>query len=556
MTDPAVAFTTRLVAALADLGLRHAVVSPGSRNTPLTLAFAIEPRVATHVVHDERSAAFLALGIAEASGVPPALLCTSGTAAAHYLPALVEARHGRVPLLAVTADRPPELRGTGAPQTIDQVGLYGAAVKRSLDVGVPDTILAARAPALALQAWAPAVDDPAGPVHLDLPFREPFPIPERPAAATGVAHVPAPATLAPEDLADLGRRLGGRRVLLVAGGRQRPGFGAAAAMLAGEAAFPVLADPQCRFPSPVTIPHADLLVSAGLLDRLTPDLVLRVGPIPTAKAVWRWLETHAGPQLLLDDGDRADPLGTASVWYRADPATTLAGLAGRVEPAPADWLRAWQEASATAGDAIAAVLADEPFPNEPMAARTVWRATPPEAILYVGSSLPIRHVDAFTAAGTGGAAELLAHRGANGIDGLLSAAAGAALTGRPVVVLAGDLSVLHDATALGILAREALPVTVVVLDNDGGGIFHLLPQATALPPEVFERFFATPHGLDLVAIAAAYGVPARRVTSAAELRDAVAHPGPGPRLLVVRTQRERTATLLRRIRQRVAAALV
>jgi 2-succinyl-5-enolpyruvyl-6-hydroxy-3-cyclohexene-1-carboxylate synthase len=548
--------TTRYVGALADLGLRTAVISPGSRSTPLSLAFALQPRIELHVLHDERSAAFFALGAAKALGSPTAVVATSGTAATHYHPAVSEASHARVPLLVHTADRPPELRGSGAPQTVDQIKLFGDTVRLFHDFGVPDASTAASARSVALRAWSAALDVPPGPVHLNFPFREPLATPLAPASPDpALRHVPGYPTLEPEGLRDLASRLSGRRALIVAGGRQRPGFAVAAALLAGEAGLPVLADIQCRFPSPATISATPLLADAGALDRLAPDVVLRIGAIPTSKALWRWMESASVEQLLVDDGSWRDPLGSVSTAYRSDPATTLIDLAGRVDPAPEGWLAAWRDADAVASEAVSSALGSESFPTEPGAVRAVWESAPVGSTVYVASSMPIRDLDAY-AGDPRGDINVLANRGANGIDGLLSASAGAAIAaGHRVTAIAGDLSVLHDATALAAIARYEIPVTVVVLNNDGGGIFHFLPQAGEVDDERFEQVFGTPHGLSLARVSEAFGVPARRVETESELRDAVRSPGAGPLLVEVHTDRKENVAVHDRLHAAVARAM-
>jgi len=547
--DPTIALTTRFVAALADLGLRHGIVSPGARNTPLSLAFAAEPRVVTHVVHDERSAAFVALGIGKGSGLPAAVITTSGTAAAHLLPAIVEARHGRVPLVALTADRPPELRGAGAPQTVDQLHLFGDNVRLFHEMGVPDEATARTAASVALRVWDAAMDPPGGPVHVNLPFREPLAIPTEPAPSPQIRYEAGYRLPEPEAVDRLATALSGRRALIVVGGPMRPGFASAAAMVAAEAQIPVIADIQSRFGSPATIAFADLVVSRGVDPSLTPDVVLRVGGLPTAKALWRWLETCGVPQVFLDDGPWREPLSTAHMAVRGDPAATLIQLVGRLAPAPDGWLRRWVATDRAVAKRIEQALEFEPFPNEPMTARTVVTSLPPAAVLFVGSSMPIRDVDTF-----GGVPRpdvtVLANRGANGIDGAISSAAGAAIaSGRPVVALVGDISVLHDATALGILARDGLEVTVVAVDNDGGGIFHFLPHAEALDAERFEMLFGTPHGTNLTAVAEAFGVPATTATERKELRDLVATPHGGPRLIRIPTDRAANAEVHARLRE-------
>jgi 2-succinyl-5-enolpyruvyl-6-hydroxy-3-cyclohexene-1-carboxylate synthase len=439
---------------------------------------------------------------------------------------------------------------------VDQIKLFGDTVRLFHDFGVPDASTAASARSVALRAWSAALDVPPGPVHLNFPFREPLATPLAPASPDpALRHVPGYPTLEPEGLRDLASRLSGRRALIVAGGRQRPGFAVAAALLAGEAGLPVLADIQCRFPSPATISATPLLADAGALDRLAPDVVLRIGAIPTSKALWRWMESANVEQLLVDDGSWRDPLGSVSTAYRSDPATTLIDLAGRVDPAPEGWLAAWRDADAVASEAVSSALGSESFPTEPGAVRAVWESAPVGSTVYVASSMPIRHLDAY-AGDPRGDLDVLANRGANGIDGLLSASAGATIAaGHRVTAIAGDLSVLHDATALAAIARYEIPVTVVVLNNDGGGIFHFLPQAGEVDDERFEQVFGTPHGLSLARVSEAFGVPARRVETESELRDAVRSPGAGPLLVEVHTDRKENVAVHDRLHAAVARAM-
>ncbi len=552
--NPSEALTTRLAAALADLGLRHVVISPGSRSTPLALAFASEQRITDHVLLDERSAGFFALGLAKQGGMPAALVCTSGTAAANYFPAIVEASHARVPLLILTADRPPELQGSAAPQTIDQMDLYGSAVRMFHDVGVPDEAVATAAPSLALRAWSAALDAPHGPVHLNFPFREPLAAPTTPARPTTLRHHRGEVQLPPEDLVQLAERLSGRRTLIVAGGHQRPGFSAAAAMLGAAAAIPIVADVQSRFPSPSTVVNGDLLASAGFFRAHEPDVIVRVGQIPTSRPIWSWLQETSAEQITVDDAGWRDPLHTATTTFRADPAVTFADLSGRVAPTPESWTSAWQAADRAVGLSVEQALDAEFFPNEPAIAKAVWDSVPAGATIYVASSMPIRDLDSFSGSARGDVATL-ANRGASGIDGLLSAAAGAAASdGRRVIVLAGDLSVLHDATALGIIASNELPVTIVAINNDGGGIFSFLPQAGRVDSETFETLFGTPHGQSLTAIAEAFGVPASEISNEQDLRASTAAAN-GPALLEVKTDRASNVEIHERLRAAAAAAV-
>ncbi len=565
MDHPNATFCSSLAASLATLGLRHACISPGSRNTPLAAAFAAHPAITDWSLHDERSAGFFALGLAKAESAPVAVISTSGTAAAEYTPAVIEAAAAGVPLLILTADRPPELRAIGAPQTIDQIKLYGDAVKWFHDTGVPDGVTMAAVPGLAAHAWATALRPPAGPVHLNLPFREPLadgpPSPSPgPAPAAFLAPLPLPGDA---DLAALAELISGRRTLLVAGPGEEAGFVTACATLAAAGDFPVLADPLSGFrhgphPRHHALACGDLLVGAGMLDRLRPEAIVRFGAIPTSKPLWLWLAAHPDvPQILVDRGRWRDATTSARVVVDAAAAPLAASLAARVAPAGAGWSDAWREADAAAGAAVAAGLGDLPFPNEPAVARAVVSTMEDGAILYVGSSMPVRDVDTFGGS-TATSLRVLGNRGANGIDGVVSAALGAAAAGSaPVTALVGDVAVVHDLNALATTARLGLPLTVVVIHNDGGGIFHFLQQRDpeVLAPEVFERHLATPHGLDLVAVATATGLEAQRIETAPELDAALTAPPSGPRLLEVRTDRAANAEHHRHLRELVAAAL-
>jgi 2-succinyl-5-enolpyruvyl-6-hydroxy-3-cyclohexene-1-carboxylate synthase len=551
--DPTARFVSQFVGGLADLGMRNVALAPGSRNTPLSLAFLAETRIQHHTVLDERSAGFFALGAAKAAHLPAAVVSTSGTAAANFLPAVIEAAASRAPLVVLTADRPPELRDSGANQTIDQLKLFGSAVRLFHDAGIPDPTDPGHGAALALRVWAAAADQPAAPVHVNFPFREPFPTDFDQAPASGLSCRAGYRSLPPEERAELAAQLSNRRALIVAGGRQRPGFATAASMTTAQAGIPVIADIQCRFPSPASIQHGDLLARCGILDRLTPEVILRIGAIPTSKALWQWLDRSGVEQLYLDDGSWRLPTGAVTA-YRADPATTLADLVGAVEPTPAGWLEAWRTADETVSTAFHDALEIEAKQglNEPVIARATWQAAPPESIIFAGSSMPIRDLDAF--AGPPRAdVEILANRGASGIDGLLSSAAGAAAyEGKRVVALAGDLAALHDLNALELIGRYQLPLTVVVVNNDGGGIFSFLPQA-AIDAERFETVFGTPHGRSLAEIAAAIGITQVPVDSPKDLERATRIEGPA--LVELSTDRSENVAVHERVYEATRRAL-
>lgn len=559
--DPNSAFARALVASLRALGLRDVCLSPGSRNTPLTLAFAEDPEI-RHWVHvDERSAGFFAVGLARTSGRPVALVSTSGTAAAEYHPAIVEARQSRVPILVLTADRPPELQDVGAPQAIDQVKLYGDSVKWYHGASPPDADSVRFVPGLAAHAWGEAIESPAGPVHLNLPFREPLA-----AAGSGAASGP----VASPPMVHVGNRvpqrdvveqlrasLAGRRALFAVGALPHPGDARAVDRLAASVGAVVCADIQSglRFGAAdsAVLGYADPLVDAGALDLETPEVVLRWGSLPTSKPLWRWLEDHPEvPQLLIDPGAHRDPLSTAHTVVRCDVGSTAEALMGAAA-APETWAAGWKQYDERAQAALALVLAEEPFPNEPAIAALVAEHAPPGTALFAGSSMPIRDLDSF-----GGLhrtpRHVVANRGANGIDGSIATALGMAAD-RPCVALIGDVAALHDVGSLTAVARFGLPLTIVVVHNDGGGIFHLLPQAdpSRVPAELFETVYGTPHGTNLPAVAASLGLGASRAETPEELIEQLALPQ--PRLIEVRTDRHHIAPLRRRIRSAVRNAL-
>jgi 2-succinyl-5-enolpyruvyl-6-hydroxy-3-cyclohexene-1-carboxylate synthase len=529
-----------LVDELARCGLRDACLAPGSRSAPLAVALAEHPAIRLHVHIDERSAGFFALGAAKAAGRPAAVLCTSGTAAANLHPAVVEADHGRVPLLVLTADRPPELRGTGANQAVDQVKLYGDGVRLFCEVGAPDP--AAAGPddrgagrywrSLASRAWAAAIGPPAGPVHLNLAFAEPL-LPDRldGAPAPGRADG-APWTLAARPSLRPGAgevtalrdavRASPRGLLVIGwGSRPRP---AAVDGFATATGWPVLADPLSgarRGPAAVSTYDSLLRVEAFAAEH-RPDLVVRIGAGPTSKALTGWLDSSV-PQIVIDpEGGWPDPGRTASQRLVADPSALLEAVATakphRGAPDPA-WMRQWREAEAVARRAIDELLDGIEEAFEGRVARDLVAGLPHGATLLVGSSMPVRDVDAFAAPRDG--LRLLGNRGASGVDGLVATALGAAAaSGVPTAALLGDLAFLHDASSVLGAARRSPGAVLVVCDNDGGGIFSFLPQAR-LPAPYFESLFATPHGLDLAGLATAAGIPVQRVSKASELLPAL-----------------------------------
>jgi 2-succinyl-5-enolpyruvyl-6-hydroxy-3-cyclohexene-1-carboxylate synthase len=543
--DVTTSFARTIVDEWVRAGITNAVVSPGSRNTPLTLALVRDGRLCVDVVLDERSAGFRALGVGLATGRPAIVCCTSGTAAVNLHPAVVEAHHARVPLLVCTADRPAELRDWGGGQTIDQAGLFGGAVRWFHDPGPPDSTLTGseadpRWRALACRAVALTSGPPAGPVHLNLPFREPLlptgaPLLDAPGRAGGAPWIPTSAAR-PEPVGADGARLAEMvrahpRGVLVAG------WGAGvhlepAARFARAAGWPVIADPLSQLR---TDPHAvstyeALLRVEGFARAHRPDLVVRVGAPVTSKVANAWLADV--PTVLVDPDDVwLDPQHAAHERVRADADALLGALADQLgEPAPDPWLADWSDADARARRALDRVF-DDDIACEGRVARDVASAVPDGGTLVVASSLPVRALEWSMAPRTG--LRVLANRGANGIDGFVSTVVGiAGASDGPVVALCGDLCLLHDTN--GLLGAGSLPpATFVVIDNDGGGIFSYLPQRDV---SEFEQLFATPQGVDLVAVARAHGVTAERV-EVADVPELVAKEADTTRVLVVPVDR-------------------
>jgi 2-succinyl-5-enolpyruvyl-6-hydroxy-3-cyclohexene-1-carboxylate synthase len=509
-------YAATLVDEWARVGVTHAVVSPGSRNTPLLLALTRDARFTVDVVVDERSAAFRALGIGLATRRPAVVCCTSGTAAANFHPAVIEANYARVPMLVCTADRPPELHDCGAPQTVDQQHLYGSAVRWFCDAGPPrDNPQHWRA--LAARAHAEATGRRPGPVHLNLPFADPLVGPAtgaqggRPNGAPWTEVTPGRLELDPAEVARLATFLRERpRGVLVAG------WGAdvdpvVATRFAAATGWPILADPlsQLRTGAHAISTYEALTRAEPFARAHTPEVVLRVGAPLTSKLTNAWLAESNAEHLLVDPaGAWADPDRVSTRRIEADADALLRALAQEFdEPvAPGEWITQWCEAEAKVRAAIDRSLDEAPYPIEGRIARDVAAAVPDGGSLFVASSLPVRALEWCMAPRAG--LRVFANRGANGIDGFASTAAGIAAAGDgPVVALGGDLAFLHDTNGL-LHAVGERDVTYVVIDNDGGGIFSYLPQHDL---EEFERLFATPHGRDLVAIARAHGVEAAAV---------------------------------------------
>lgn len=554
--DVQATFAATLVDEWVRGGLRHTVICPGSRGTPLALALADHHALTVHIQHDERSAGFLALGLGVATDRAAAVVTTSGTAAAELHPAVVEAHYAGVPLLACTADRPPELRDVGAPQTIDQTHLFGHTVRWYADPGVADDATAHRWRPFASRALAETNGPPPGPVHLNLPFREPLvgsPTPLPPGRHEGPwvigSHSPDPEVPPVDDLL-------GRRGIILAGegsGHSRDDADAVIA-LASSLEWPVVADPRSAawVPGPVTVTQLDgMLRSQRARTSLRPEIILRLGAPPASRVVMEWCAASGAREIVASPRGWSDPGGVAARVVRADPARVVRALHGQLsrhpvrsavhQTAASPWLEAWVGASRAASEALRQRLSELPEPNEPAAARDLVAGLPGGAWLVLSSSMPVRDVERYAEPRAG--LRIVANRGANGIDGVVSTAVGvAAGSRRPTGLLIGDLAFIHDSNGLLGVADRDVDLVVVVVDNDGGGIFSFLPQADSLPRHRFEQLLGTPHALDLVELARAYGVTARAIAAAhpgdlAAGIDAAVEEG-GAHVLVAHTNRE------------------
>ncbi|HWW91455.1 MAG TPA: 2-succinyl-5-enolpyruvyl-6-hydroxy-3-cyclohexene-1-carboxylic-acid synthase [Solirubrobacteraceae bacterium] len=548
---------------LARCGMRAACTSPGSRCAPLVLSLAREPRLRCFSHVDERCAGFFALGLAKSSGLPVAVACTSGTAAAELLPAAIEAREARVPLLLLTADRPPELRDNGAGQAIDQLKLFGDAVKWFFEVGVDeaDEHNLRWMRTLACRAYWTALEGRPGAVHLNFPLREPLVSEEEPlndgiGRPNGVPYLrraPAPPA-APAAASALAAIVAdARRGVLVAGRHERgTPLGHAAAAFAAAVGWPLLADPLSGARrGEAAIAHYDaLLREPDFLDGVRPDLILRVGDLPVSKPLRSWLAELSGVRQVALDPESAwqDPAAVVSDSLALEPASALSRLASSLTApsSPAsrleeDWLATWRSADERAAEAILSELADHEI-SEPAAAAELGVLLPEHATLFVASSMPVRDIETFWPV-RADPPRVLCNRGANGIDGTISAALGAAAAADgPVVLLIGDVAFAHDIGGLLAARRLGLKLTIVLLDNGGGGIFDFLAisrsriararaaavgtpgakdDAAADDEDIYTRHVATPTGLDFARAAALYGLSHERVEDVFAFRAAL-----------------------------------
>lgn len=517
---------------LSRRGVTDVVICPGSRSTPLAVAFARHPAVRTHIHVDERSGAFMALGLAKTEGKHVPVVTTSGTAAAELHAAVVEASLEGVPYLALTADRPPRLRGVGAPQTIDQLRLYGSAVDIFADAPLPHEASPIEFRQLAAQTLSFTV------AHLNFPFDEPL-LGEPTDQANELLDEVDEAGTSPQSSARTVEYFSlppVERGVIVAGGPiDDP---AAVLRLAEQWQWPVLADPRsgCRVPHPAVIAHAD-----GLLRDVAPrvDLVVRFGSLPASKVVNQWLGAQSVPHFhIAPHARKEDPYGVVSERVISSASEFCAGIAPPSSPRPQNWLEKWRKADDAFAAAINQSLSQYERPTEPAVARAIVQSLPAQSLLVVSSSMPVRDVEWYSEPRAG--IRVLANRGANGIDGVVSTAVGAALSGAPTALFIGDLAFLHDTNGLLGLTQRNVNLCLVVLDNEGGGIFSFLPQASALGDQEFELLFGTPQNAHIPTLAHAHDIPVLQAEDSEAVGIAVkgALATGGVHLVYVRTNRK------------------
>ncbi len=537
MSDPAYDPIAAFAATLAGHGVTDVVISPGSRSTPLALVFHARPEFRTWIQLDERSAGFFALGQAKATGRPSVLICTSGTAAANYLPAVVEANHAGVPMIVCTADRPPELRGWGAGQTIDQVDLFGPNVRWFADLPVPNEWNERRASMAALRALDRCTGRRRGPVHLNWPLRGP---PEP------LGEVPVPPAVDPrpepqgsfrlheDPLGDLTELEKGVVIVgpdIAASLVEEHELATWILEFAMSVAWPIFAEPitqlrrgHRRGEEYVMNAVDHLCKHAGVVDELVPDVVLRLGASPTTKPVRQWLE-RIQPRhvVLIDPEERWNDASFTTTEHHTAPLVSVLGRARRLGNGVRDrskWLDRWWDLDDIASQEVERVLAhDERLSG--LVVREMIDALPEGSVVMTSNSMPVRDLDSFLPNG-GDQVSFVANRGASGIDGITSTGLGlASQSNDPVVVFTGDLALLHDVGALFGAARAGLHLTIVCIDNNGGGIFSMLPISGQGDTIDFTILFDTPHGMDLAALDGVGGVRARVVGPSDDLGAAV-----------------------------------
>ena len=556
--DVQASFCAVIVDGWISQGVRHAMIAPGSRSTPLALAIVARTEIHVEVFHDERSAAFAALGVGLATGQPAVLLCTSGTAAAHFHAAVIESSLSHVPLLVVTADRPPELKDVGAPQTIDQTKLYGGAVRWFHDPGVADIAASGSWHSLARQSYASTVGVNSGPVHLNLPFREPLAgkaielSSDQPIRAQILGSI----GLSDSEIQQAVALLENRKGIIIAG--RGCGDASAISELAEALGWPVLADSRSGCQGiPESVVHFDSLIRCqAFVEKHVPEVVLRIGESPSSKVLNQYVTKSRAFQVHVSAFENTfDADSQVSLHISSNPTTFCRGISRLINVASdpknlSQWVIADQKARATIAKEFAS---SQNALNAPQVAFISRSSLSKGDNLFVSSSMPVRDLEWF-----GGDCSLLhvfSNRGANGIDGVIASAIGVAIaTRQKTLVLLGDVAFLHDSSSLTALADRDVDLKIVVTDNDGGGIFHYLPQAEIVSEQVFEKLFGTPHQTDLVRLAQAHRLATFDCDSVEQLQKSLSTAGSC--VIRVRTDRVSEVAIHQQLHELVSSTIV
>ncbi|WP_077307919.1 2-succinyl-5-enolpyruvyl-6-hydroxy-3-cyclohexene-1-carboxylic-acid synthase [Terribacillus halophilus] len=546
-------YVGHFVDALWRSGVEQVVISPGSRSTPLALLMTEHPHMKQWVNLDERSAAFFALGLAKESQKPVALVCTSGTAAANYMPAVVEAFYSRVPLILLTADRPHELRDVGAPQAINQIQMYGGFVKWFHEMMLPEANPAALryVQQQAARAMQQALEGNAGPVHLNFPFREPL-TPDftmeniwSTGEVTGEPSLYGTSQLDEQVVGQLAELLAsGKKGLLVVGPQEDKTLALSVVQLAKAWQLPVLADPLSQLRSGnhdkdmIIETYDTILKAASVREQLQPDYIIRFGAMPVSKPYLFLLKENPATKHIVIENHAGyrEPVGMHTQFIYCNPAALCQSLAKQPAGERDTWLPVWQEMNRIACDVLQDDAAQLEL-TEGTTVQDVLQETPAESHVFVGNSMPIRDLDSFFFA-TDKDVQPWCNRGTNGIDGVVSTALGVAASGKRTTLVIGDLSFYHDMNGLMLGRNYGLDLTIVVINNNGGGIFSFLPQAQEAAH--FETLFGTPTNLDFAHAANLYQLPytlaADRNTFSSALQES--YQTKGMHLIEVRTERE------------------
>ncbi len=558
-------YVTHFVDGLVKSGLRDVVISPGSRSTPLAMTFSEHKAIQKWMVIDERSAAYYALGIAKKTNRPVALVCTSGTAAANYYPAIVEANHSRVPLVVLTTDRPHELRDVGAPQAIDQIHMFRNEVKWFHEMALPEGTKQMRfyVRQKAIRAMQLAGGGNPGPVHLNFPFREPL-VPDftlgglwTDERTDQILHVPVEGrkVLTDEQVDSLARTLHQyRHGVIVCGPQVDPDLAQSITELATRFGLPILADPLSQIrqgthsKTHIVDGYDAILRTKSVREALRPDLIIRFGAMPVSKPFLLYVQEHQDvPQMIIENSEGyRDPTNNLSQLIYADPCAVAEQLTrtGEGQSVQLDWVDKWTELNDIVRKHVQ--VEDARDVTEGSVVRSIHKQIPEETVFFIGNSMAIRDVDTFFTA-TNKNVSLLGNRGVNGIDGVVSTALGVATTGRRVTLLIGDLSFYHDMNGLLTAKHYHLDLTIILVNNDGGGIFSFLPQAD--DPTHFEALFGTPSHLDFTHAAHMYGGFYERPTTNESFAQALedSYKRSGLTIIEVQTERRENAAWHREI---------